>query len=66
MSPLENSPDTYPHSPAQPLPRSTLQFCHTHVGHQNSERNRDREIKESLLTLGKGSWINFYEAGLIL
>lgn len=66
MSPLENPPDTYPGGPAQPLPRSLLQFCHTHVGHQNSERNRGREIKQSLLTLGRGSWINFYEAGFIL
>lgn len=50
------------HTTIQLLPRSLLQFCHTHVGHRNSERNRDRDIKESLL--GGGSCIIFMSHSL--
>ena len=54
---------TKPHSAAPEI--SVALLSHTHVGHRNSKRSRDREINESLLTLGRGSRIIFYEPELI-
>lgn len=49
--PIGDSTDTFTVLHIQLLPSSVLQFCHTHVGHWNGKRNKD--VKKSLLTLGR-------------